>query len=57
MNVSIIIPAYNVEKYLEECVHSALAQIYEGVKEIIIVDNNSMENFIKSKISQIMRIK
>ena len=57
MNVSIIIPAYNVEKYLEECAYSALAQTYEGVKEIIIVDNNSMGNFIRSKMSQIMRIK
>ena len=47
MNVSIIIPAYNVEKYLEECVHSAMAQTYDGVKEIIIVDNNSTDNTLQ----------
>jgi len=47
MKVSIIIPAYNVDKYLEECVHSALAQTYEGVKEIIIVDNNSTDNTLQ----------
>ena len=62
MNVSIIIPAYNVEKYLEECVHSALAQTYESIKEIIIVDNNSTDNTLqiaeklKSKHSEKIKV-
>ena len=29
--VSIIIPVYNVEEFLEECVDSALAQTYKNI--------------------------
>lgn len=40
--VTIIIPVYNVEKYLEDSVESALKQIYKNVK-IILVDDGSMD--------------
>ncbi|NDP22691.1 MAG: glycosyltransferase family 2 protein [Paludibacter sp.] len=40
--VSIIIPAYNAEKYLEETVASAMASIYPFV-EIIIVNDGSTD--------------
>lgn len=36
--VSIIIPIYNVEKYIEECLSSVFAQDYDNY-EIIIVDD------------------
>lgn len=36
--ISILIPAYNREKYLEECVHSALNQTYKDIEIIIIND-------------------
>lgn len=39
---SIIIPAYNVEEYLEECVQSLLCQTYTNY-EIIIIDDGSTD--------------
>ncbi len=42
MLVSIIIPCFNAEDYVRECINSALAQTYEHI-EIICVDNNSTD--------------
>lgn len=39
---SIIIPVYNVEKYLDDCVRSVLAQSYRDY-EIILVDDGSRD--------------
>ena len=45
--VSIIIPVYNVEPYIEECLQSVMRQTYRGEMECILVDDcgtdNSME--------------
>ena len=41
--VSIIVPFYNCEKYIEKCVESILSQTYINL-EIILIDNNSQDN-------------
>lgn len=38
--ISIVVPVYNVEKYLERCVKSIAAQTYKDI-EIILVDDGS----------------
>lgn len=38
--VSIIVPVYNVEQYIQECVNSIIAQTYHNI-EIILVDDGS----------------
>ena len=40
--ISVIVPVYNVEKYLRECVDSILAQTFYNL-EIILVDNGSTD--------------
>lgn len=46
--LSIIIPAYNCEKYLEKCINSVLSQKLKYTYEIIIVNDGSTDNTKKS---------
>ena len=43
MKVSFILPIYNVEKYLGECVESILQQTYRDF-EVVLVDDGSPDN-------------
>ncbi|OCR10522.1 glycosyltransferase family 2 protein [Helicobacter pullorum] len=46
MTISIIIPIYNVEKYLEECILSVINQTYKDL-DIILVDDGSTDGSLQ----------
>lgn len=44
--LSIIIPAFNCEKYIEECIESIYKEKFKGI-EVIIVDDGSTDNTLE----------
>lgn len=44
--ISIVVPVYNVEKYLDKCIDSLVNQTYENL-EIILIDDGSKDNSAK----------
>lgn len=46
MKISIIVPIFNVEKYLERCILSIINQTYQNI-EIILVNDGSTDQCIK----------
>jgi glycosyltransferase involved in cell wall biosynthesis len=53
MKVSIIVPVYNVEKYIQRCFDSVSAQTYKDI-ECIFVDDSTPDNcneLLKAMIS------
>lgn len=43
INISVIVPVYNVEKYLVGCIESILHQTFKGTYEVILVDDGSTD--------------
>lgn len=46
MIISVVVPVYNMEKYLNKCLDCLLKQTYDNL-EIIFVDDGSMDNSLK----------
>lgn len=49
ISISVIVPVYNVEKYIRECIQSILNQTMKNI-EIIIVNDGSRDNSIEEII-------
>ncbi|HEY4283130.1 MAG TPA: glycosyltransferase family 2 protein [Chthoniobacterales bacterium] len=44
IRISVVVPFYNSQRYIEECIHALLAQTYPSNQyEVIMVDNNSTD--------------
>lgn len=50
--VSVVIPCYNHEKYVQECIKSVIEQDYENI-ELIIIDDGSKDESV-SKIQELV---
>ncbi|MCQ2344694.1 MAG: glycosyltransferase [Paludibacteraceae bacterium] len=46
MEISVIVPLYNAEKYIEECLNSLLAQTIIGHTEVIVVDDHGEDGSV-----------
>lgn len=48
--LSVIVPAYNAESYLEQCISSIKGQSYSDI-QIILVDDGSTDHWVLSVIN------
>jgi len=47
MNISVVIPAYNEEKYIERCLKSLQHQQFDGNYEVIVSDDSSTDGTVQ----------
>jgi len=43
-NLSVVLPVYNVEKYISHCLDSLLSQSFQGSLQIVLVEDKSPDN-------------
>lgn len=46
MKVSVVVPVYNVEKYIKQCIYSICNQTYKNL-EIIVINDGSSDNSVQ----------
>ena len=56
MKISIIVPVYNAEKYIEKCINSIIKQTYKNIEIIVINDGSTDETKEKLKKIQDSRV-
>jgi glycosyltransferase involved in cell wall biosynthesis len=47
VNFTIVVPTYNCEKYLDECLQSIAMQKHDGFTQIIVIDNESIDGTLE----------
>ena len=57
MKVSVIVPVYNVEKYLEKCLISIANQNFEEYEVLVVIDGteDGSEEIARRRISGVCR--
>lgn len=45
--ISVVVPVYNVQKYIARCMDSLVGQTFQGPYEIIVIDDGSTDDSIK----------
>lgn len=54
MDISIIVPVYNAEKYLDKCLDSLFNQVFTGKYEVIAIDDASTDGSL-TKLKEIQK--
>ena len=44
--ISVIVPVYNTEKYIDRCIDSIISQTYQNI-EVILIDDGSIDNSLE----------
>ena len=52
--VSVVVPVYNLEKYIENCLKSIVAQTYKNL-EILCIDDGSTDGSARISLPGLMR--